>query len=376
MRLLHTSDWHLGKSLRGQPLLEDQKFIIDEIFHVIDDEKPDAIIIAGDIYDRAVPPAEAVDVFDETLARLAEKNLPTLIIAGNHDSATRLNFGSRIFADKKIFIASKVAMEPATVVLQDDFGEIYFSLIPFFDTADIREKFSVEKADGFNFSDANKIYIEAARQKIPAGKRSVAVAHAFISGAEKTDSVREIVGCAEGIGAEIFSDYNYVALGHIHSSHGAGKNLRYSGSPLKYSFDEANHKKGVTIVEIDGAGDVTTKKIKLTPRHDVRIVKGNVYELQKLPRTEDYICAQLTERTVNAADKLGNVFPNLLKVEFILNENFSDDAENKISRQKGGSTLDYFADFFKEQTGETLSDEYGAAMKNLFAKLARDEREA
>lgn len=383
MRLLHTADWHLGKTLRGQPLLDDQRFIIDEIFHLIDkiaqddnEKNIDAVIIAGDIYDRAVPPAEAVNFFGETLNRFVEKKLPVLIIAGNHDSATRLNFASKIFARQNIFIASKVQAEPATVVLEDEFGEIYFSLIPFFDTSDIREVFHVDTSEHINFSDANKIYVDAARQQIPAGKRSVAVAHAFISGTEKTESVRDIVGCAEGIGAEIFASYDYVALGHLHSPRSAGKNLRYSGSPLKYSFDEANHKKGVTIVDIDGAGNVTTEIIPLKPHHDVRIVKGTVDELRKYERTEDYICAQITKREINAAEKIGNIFPNLLKVEFILDENSSDNGTEKISYREGGSKLDYFADFFKTQTGATLSDEYRTAMDDLLAKIARDEREA
>ena len=376
MRLLHTADWHLGKTLRGQPLLDDQKFIIDEIFQVIDAEKPDAVIIAGDIYDRAVPPAEAVNFFDETLNRFVEKKLPVLIIAGNHDSATRLNFGSKIFARQQIYIASKVEAEPATVVLEDEFGEIYFSLIPFFDAGDIHAKFFDENSERLSAEAANKFYVDAARQQIPAGKRSVAVAHAFISGTEKTESVRDIVGCAEGISGEIFSGYDYVALGHLHSPRSAGKNLRYSGSPLKYSFDEATHEQGVTIVDIDGAGNVTTEIIPLKPRRDVRIVKGTVDELRKHERTEDYICAQITKREINAQAKLGNIFPNLLKVEFILDENSSDDGTEKISYREGGSKLDYFADFFKTQTGTTLSDEYRTAMSDLLAKIARDEREA
>ena len=376
MRLLHTADWHLGKTLRGQPLLDDQRVIINEIFQVINAEKPDAVIIAGDIYDRAVPPAEAVNFFDETLNRFVEKKLPVLIIAGNHDSATRLNFGSKIFAQQKIFIASKVETEPATVVLEDDFGEIYFSLIPFFDTGDIREVFHVDSSERMNFNDANRIYVDAARQQIPAGKRSVAVAHAFISGTEKTESVRDIVGCVDGISGEIFSGYDYVALGHLHSPRSAGKNLRYSGSPLKYSFDEADHEKGVTIVDIDGAGNVTTEIIPLKPCHNVRIVKGTVDELKKLPRTEDYICARITKREINAQAKLENIFPNLLKVEFILDENSSDDGTEKISYREGGSKLDYFADFFKTQTGTMLSDEYRTAMSDLLAKIARDDREA
>ena len=164
MKLLHTADWHLGKTLKGQSLLDDQVFILEQIFDIIDEQKPDAILICGDIYDRAVPPADAVELFDETLTKLAEKKLPTLIIAGNHDSATRLNFGSKIFERQNIFIASKDLETPETVILEDNFGEVYFTMIPYFDFGDIQAKLS------------------SAQQKIPSGKRSVAIAHVFLTG--------------------------------------------------------------------------------------------------------------------------------------------------------------------------------------------------
>ncbi|MBQ6534906.1 MAG: exonuclease subunit SbcD, partial [Opitutales bacterium] len=260
MKLLHTADWHLGKTLKGQNLLDDQIFILNQLFDVIRDQNPDVIIISGDIYDRGIPPAEAVELFDDILNRFAEKKLPTLIISGNHDSATRLNFGSKLFRSKNIFIASKIEDKPAQVVLEDNFGEIYFSLIPFFDPAEIKAKFFDENAERLTFNDANKFYVDLARENIPENKRSVAIAHVFISGEKKTDSVRDIVGGAEGIDAKIFSDYNYTALGHLHSPRFAGKNIFYSGSPLKYSFDEANHRKSVAIVEINGYGEAKIEK--------------------------------------------------------------------------------------------------------------------
>ncbi len=374
MRLLHTADWHLGKTLKGQPLIEDQKFILDEILGIIDEQKIDAILIAGDIYDRAVPPVEAVELFNETLNRLAEKNLPTLIIAGNHDSATRLNFGSKIFERQNIYISAKISDEPKTVVLEDDFGEIYFSLIPYFEPADIKTKFFSETADRLTFNAANKIYVDFARQKIPAGKRSVALAHVFLTGGIESDSERKFVGGAENVSAEIFSGYDYVALGHLHRSQKIfADKIRYAGSPLKYSFDEANHKKSVTIVDIDGAGNVETKKIELTPRRDVRVVKGTFDELKNFDRTEDYICAKLTERVINVQDKLAWIFPNLLSVEFHLPQTFSyGDEVDKIFGE-GGAILDYFADFFKAQTGEDLSEDYRAAMGDFLAEISKEE---
>ncbi len=359
MRLLHTADLHLGKTLKGQPLLDDQIFILDEMFKIIADEKIDVLLIAGDVYDRAIPPPEAVDLFNETLTKLVEKNLPTLIIAGNHDSATRLNFGRKIFERQNIFIAAKVD-EPAQVVLADDFGEIFFTPIPYAEPATLAAM------------------IKSARQKIPAGKRSVAIAHAFLTGGIESESERKFVGGSANVDAQIFSGYDYVALGHLHFSHtpkGAPKNIRYAGSPLKYSFDESTHKKSVTVVDIDAQGSVRAEQIPLTPRRDVRIVTGTLADLKKFPRTEDYIHARLTERVINVQDKLADVFPQLLSVEFMPQKNLATTDEMPTARAKG-STLDYFADFFVEQTGEILSDDYREAMRELLIEIARDEREA
>ena len=366
MRILHTADWHLGKTLKGQPLIDDQDFIIKEIFKVIDDTKPDALLIAGDIYDRGVPPADAVNLFDATLNKLAEKNLPTLIIAGNHDSATRLNFGSKLFESRKIFIAAKISDKPAQVVLEDNFGEVYFSLIPYFEPGEIRAKFFGEDSERMTYNDANKFYVDLARQNIPANKRSVALAHVFLTGGIESDSERKFVGGASEVEANIFSDYNYVALGHLHRSQ-----KFYSGSPLKYSFDEAEHKKSLTLVELDGDGATNIQKIPLKPRRDVCVVKGTLAELRQHERTEDYICARLTERVINVQDKLSWVFPNLLNVEFLFKE--VDSVEEAKTFHEGISTLDYFADFFKAQTGEDLSDEYRAEMGYFLAEVWRAE---
>ena len=372
MRLLHTADWHLGKTLKGQNLIDDQEFILKEIFKIIDDQKPDALLICGDIYDRGIPPADAVNLFDETLNKFAEKNLPTLIIAGNHDSATRLNFGSKLFEQQKIFIATKISENPAQVVLEDNFGEIYFSLIPYFEPGEIRAKFFGADSERLTYNEANKFYVELARKNIPDNKRSVALAHVFLTGGVESESERKFVGGAAEVEAQIFSDYNYVALGHLHRPQKiSAENIRYGGSPLKYSFDEANHKKSVTLIELDGAGAIKIQKIPLEPRRDVRVVKGTLDELRKLSRTEDYICAQLTERAINVQDKLSFIFPHLLNVEFLFKQNISVE-EAKIFHA-GISKLDYFADFFKAQTGEDLSNEYREAMSDFLIEISKEE---
>lgn len=359
MRLLHTADWHLGKTLKGHPLLDDQIFILKQIFDIIRDQKIDALIISGDIYDRAVPPVDAVNIFDEILTKLAEMRLKTLIIAGNHDSASRLNFGSKIFERQGIFIASKDLDTPEIVTLDDKFGKIYFILVPYFDFGDFGDK------------------LANAREEFPFNGRNVVVAHAFLTGGiESGDSERKFVGGAANIDVKIFQNCDYVALGHLHRPQKVtAENIRYAGSPLKYSFDEATHKKSVTIVEIGENGFESAEKIALTPRRDVKIITGTLFELRNLPKTEDYICARLTEREINVVDKLSRNFPNLLNVEFVLEKKSAEIDEKTPSDGKNISTTDYFAEFFLEQTGETLNGKYRAEMDKFFAEIARNERE-
>ena len=205
MRILHTADWHLGKTLLNHSFIDDQKFILDELLEIVDDQKIDAIIIAGDVYDRADPSPEAVDLFDEILFKLTEKKIPVLCIAGNHDNAERLNFGSRLFANKKFFITAKTALQPETIALNDEFGEVYFSLIPYFEPADIHDKFFGKDSERLTFNAANKFYIGEARKKIPAGKRSIVVAHVFVEGGEESpESERKFVGTAGKVDAQVF----------------------------------------------------------------------------------------------------------------------------------------------------------------------------
>ena len=369
MRLLHTADLHLGKTLKGASLIDDQNFIIDEIFSVVDDQKPDAILICGDVYDRAIPPPDAVDLFNKTLNHFAEKNLPTLIIAGNHDSATRLNFGSKLFARQNIFIASKISDEPAQVVLEDNFGEVYFSMIPFATPNEIRTKFSCD-------DDPNKFYVDLARKKIPDGKRSIALAHMFLTGGVESDSERKFVGGTENVDAKIFSDYNCVALGHLHKPQKiSAENIRYSGSPLKYSFDETNHKKSVTIFDIDAGGAVSVEQIPLIPRRDVIIVEGNFHELLNRPTCHDYAQIILTDDAyIYETEKLRDAFPNFLEIKRKSHLRSYDDAP-KNSFRKEDSISAQFANFFNDVMQEPMNNDERTAFEGFLRELDIEERE-
>lgn len=373
MKIIHTADWHLGKSLKNQPLLDDQNYILQEFLKFIDAENPDAVIIAGDIYDRSIPPVDAVNLFDEIIFKIVERKIPVLCISGNHDSAARLNFGCRLFERSKFFIETLPNEKPKNIILSDNFGEVYFSLIPFFEPAEIENKFGTEEK--IDADAANKFYIAEARKNIPAGKRSVAVAHLFVTGGKISESERKFVGAVENVSAENFSAYNYTALGHLHKPQTMKKTggiVRYSGSLLKYSFDEVNYDKGVTLVEI-GGGETSYRHINLIPRRDVRVVEGTVEELLKFSRTEDYIHANLTDKNhvLNAMDKLRNAaFPNILSIKFTNIEREFENA-NALALREESSVLEQFADFFEYSTGEKLEGDYKSAMEKFLTELKK-----
>ena len=366
MKFIHTADWHLGKSLKNQSLIEDQNYILQEFLKLVDAENPDAIVIAGDIYDRSIPPIDAVNLFDEVIFKIVEKKVPVLCISGNHDSAARLNFGSRIFERSKFFIETLPNENPKTVILNDEFGEVYFSLIPFFEPVEMQDKISAEKVDA---NAANKFYITEARKNIPANKRSVAVAHLFVTGGNVSESERKFVGAVENVDVANFSDYNYTALGHLHKPQTMKKSgyvVRYSGSLLKYSFDEVNYSKGVTIVNIDGSGETSFEHVNLIPRRDVRVVEGTVENLRKFERTEDYIHATLTDKNyvLNAMEKLrDSAFPNILSIKFTNLEYEIADSNSKL--REGVSILEQFADFYEYSTGEKLEGDYRQTMEKV-----------
>ena len=374
MKIIHTADWHLGKSLKNQSLIDDQSYILQEFLKLVEAEKPDAIIIAGDIYDRSIPPIDAVNLFDEVIFKIVEKKIPVLSISGNHDSAARLNFGSRLFERSKFFIETLPNENPKTVILEDKFGEVYFSLIPFFEPVTMQDKISAEKIDA---NAANKFYIEQARKNIPANKRSVAVAHLFVTGGKVSESERKFVGAVENVSAENFSSYNYTALGHLHKPQTMKKSggvVRYSGSLLKYSFDEAKFSKGVTIVEIDGGGEVNFEHVNLIPRRDVRIVEGMLDELRQFERTEDYIHANLTDTShvLNAMDKLRNAaFPNILSIKFL---NLEREFEKTSSLREDVSVIEQFAEFYEYSTGEKFFGDYRSTMEEILNELKTREQ--
>ena len=361
MRFIHTADWHLGKLFGQRHMTEDQAYVLEELLALCKDVHPDALIIAGDVYDRAVPPPEAVNLFNEILTRIAEQGIRVLYIAGNHDSAVRLDFGAQLFRASGIYPAGIVRAAEPPVVLSDEYGDVYFSLIPYGDPPHVREAFALD--ENLSFDGALAVQIAAARAQIPLSVRSVAVAHAFVIGGQTSESEHALsVGGSDQVSAENFATYSYTALGHLHAPQRAGaEHIRYSGSLLKYSFDEARQKKGVELIELDAVGAASHTFYPLTPRHDVRIVSGMMDELMHkdfdlLPH-DDYICVELLDMdaVLAAHEKLRKIYPNLFTITRP-NINVNRLSSTERSYERGKSDLHLFSEFYADVTASEMTE--------------------
>ena len=290
MKLIHLSDLHIGKKIYGYSMLEDQKHILNQILNIIKDVNPDGIIIAGDVYDKSVPPSEAVTEFDDFLYMLSKFDKPVFIISGNHDSAERLAFGARIMSDKKIYFSPVYTGNISPIECKDEYGSVFFYLLPFIKPNDVKKRFPDAQLNGSNYSDAVRFAVE--QMNIDPSKRNVLVTHQFVKGASKSDSEEPCsVGGTDEVAADIFDIFDYTALGHIHRPQNIGKsNLRYCGTPLKYSFSEENQNKSVTVVDIREKGVADVSTIDLYPLRDMRTVEGEFENIRNSSNyTEDYV---------------------------------------------------------------------------------------
>ena len=379
MRFIHTADWHLGKLFGQRHMTEDQAYVLEELLALCKDVHPDAFIIAGDVYDRAVPPPEAVNLFNEILTRIAEQGIRVLYIAGNHDSAVRLNFGAQLLRASGIYPAGIVRAAEPPVVLSDEYGDVYFSLIPYGDPPHVREAFALD--ENLSFDRALAVQIAAARAQIPLSARSVAVAHAFVIGGQTSESEHALsVGGSDQVSAENFAAYSYTALGHLHAPQRAGaEHIRYSGSLLKYSFDEARQKKGVELIELDAAGAASHTFYPLTPRHDVRIVSGMMDELMHkdfdlLPH-DDYICVELLDMdaVLAAHDKLRKIYPNLFTITRP-NINVNRLSSTERSYERGKSDLHLFSEFYADVTASEMTEAERMELIRVIDAMEQGER--
>lgn len=385
MKIIHTGDWHIGKIVNEFSMLEEQKHVLGQLISIIEKERPDALVVAGDIFDRSIPPVEAVELVDEVFSRvLLELKVPILAIAGNHDSAERLSFASRILTNHGLYIAGIFDGKIHTVTLSDGFGEVDFYMLPYTDPRNVRhiyEDNSISTHDA-----AMKKMIDSIERNITPGRRKVMVTHGYIThmGLQAeclSESERPLsIGGTDYVSSDYFKMFDYTALGHLHAPQKAGyENIRYSGSLLKYSFSEVNQKKGITVVEIGQNGEASAKHMDLIPGRDMRIIKGPLEELvkpaiYKNTNAEDYVYAVLTDKgeLIDPISKLRAVYPNIMGLSRENGSYREDSRTSATDGYKAKSKLELFREFYCGIQGEDLSSEAEEIMSRIIGEVDRE----
>lgn len=369
MKLIHLSDLHIGKRVNEFSMLEDQEYILTKIINIIDDEKPDAILIAGDVYDKSVPSGEAVQVFDDFLVRLAKRNLQTFVISGNHDSPERLAFGGRLMDISGIHMSPVYNGKVEPISLEDESGKVNFYMLPFIKPVHVRRFFEEENIE--SYTDAVRVAVD--NMNVNDAERNVIITHQFVTGAERSESEEVSVGGSDNVDASVFEKFDYVALGHIHGSQNIGsEKIRYCGTPLKYSFSEANHKKSVTVVNLGEKGELEIDEIPLEPKRDMREIRGTYSEIMlkenyENTNTDDYMHIILTdeEDIVNAMGKLRQVYPNLMHLEYDNTRTRSAGRITASENTKQKYPLDLFCELYEKANGQPMSKEQYDFSKEL-----------
>ena len=373
MKLFHLSDLHLGKRVNEFSMLEDQEYILREILQHVDLEKPDGVLISGDVYDKALPPAEAVRLFDDFLVRLARKKVQVFVISGNHDSAERIAFGGRLMDVSGIHLSPVYDGRVEPVSLEDEYGPVHFFLLPFLKPAHVRAAFPEKQID--SYTDAMRVAVS--KMEINLEKRNVLLTHQFVTGAERSDSEEISVGGTDNVDASVFDPFDYVALGHIHGPQNIGsEKIRYCGTPLKYSFSERNHVKSITVVELGRKGDLQVSTIPLKPRHDLREIRGTYDELTLKANYEDtavddYLHIILTDEddVPDAMARLRMVYPNLMKLDYDNTRTRTSAVIQAADEMERKSEIELFAEFYEKQNGLPLSVEQREFAENLISRL-------
>lgn len=377
MKWVHLSDLHLGKRVNGFSMVEDQRYILEQILKIMEEEKPDGILLAGDIYDKSVPSAEAVQLFDWFLSQLAAMETEVFAISGNHDSAERLAFGASIMAPGGVYFSPVYDGKLTVVTQKDDFGEIDIYLLPFLKPATVRPFFPEEPIE--SYTDAVKKALEG--YPLHPERRNILLTHQFAAGAARCESEEIYAGGTEAVDASVFQGFDYVALGHLHGPQNVGgENIRYCGTPLKYSFSEAKHQKSVTVVELAEKGSLRLRTIPLKPLRDLREIRGSYMELTARAYyegmcREDYLHITLTdeEDVFDAAARLRVIYPNLMKLDY---DNQRTRVDQTISaptevEQKTPSTL--FSEFYALQNNQPMSAEQEKIIKELTEQIWEGE---
>ncbi len=381
MRILHTADWHLGRVYHGVSLLEDQAHILDELVSLVHSEKPNALLIAGDIYDRSVPPADAVRLLDDTLTRIVVgEKTPVILIAGNHDSPDRLGFGARLLAEAGLTVRGVVTADTAPVVLRDSDGEVAFYPLPYAEPSLLR--YCMEDESIADHHAALKAQLDRIRRVHDRARRSVVLAHAFVLGGIASESERPLsVGGTGAIGADVFEGFDFVGLGHLHRPQAIeGGRIDYAGSLLKYSFAESEHCKSVSVIEINGHGKTHINRIPLAPRRDLRILTGSLEEILGGAADDqgrnDYVLARITDTgaILDAMNKLRTAYPNALSIERPQLSGGGVGLEAGTDHRKV-DMRDLFETFYREMTGLALEESAEQLLHAEITALSQTDRE-
>lgn len=377
MRFIHLSDLHLGKRVNGFSMIKDQKYILEQIFHIIEGERPEGVLIAGDIYDRSVPSVEAVGLFDDLLKKLAGEHVQVFIISGNHDSPERLAFAAGLIEHSGIHIAPVYDGTVRPVSLRDDHGTVNVYMLPFIRPAQIRSIFPEENIDSYT----EAVRAAVAHMDIREGERNILLTHQFVTGAARSESEEISVGGSDNVDVSVFDAFDYVALGHIHGPQYVGReSIRYCGTPLKYSFSECRHHKSVTVLDLGEKGGLAIRTRELTPLHDMRELRGTYSELTDKKNYEgtavdDHLHITLTdeEDIIDAVGKLRVIYPALMKLDY----------DNKRTRENrkivGGeevekkTPLELIRDFYEQQNNQPMNGEQEALVAGMVEKIWEEE---
>jgi exonuclease SbcD len=387
MRLIHTADWHLGRLFHGRHLTDDQATVLEQLIRLVDEVRPAAVLVAGDLYDRAVPPTEAVELLDHVLSEIVlGLGVPVVAIAGNHDSAERVGFGAGLYRERGLLMVGQPSPAPRPLLLEDEYGLVAVHALPYAPPAEARYRYADDAIH--DHAGALQAGASRARAATPEGARSVLVAHAYVTGAETSESERPLsLGGAGEVPASVFAGFDYVALGHLHRPQRAGdERVRYAGSLLKYSFAEHDQRKSVSIVEVgapanDGRAAIGVEQTELAAPHDVRRIEGTLAEIIARGRTDpgrdDYVLACLRDRgaLLDPLSRLREVYPWTMKVERPQVEREAAGRGARPDPRRAGEA-ELFADFFRYVTDDDPSEAERAAFAEVVDNLRRGARQA
>jgi exonuclease sbcCD, D subunit len=377
MKLFHLSDLHIGKRVNEFSMIEDQKYILKRILDLAEEEKPDGIILAGDIYDKQIPSAEAVQVFDEFITRLAGRAIPVFIISGNHDSAERLAFGGRLLNSRGIYLSPVYDGSVTKIPLKDQYGTVWIHLLPFIRPSTVRHVFENEADLVTDVQTAAETVIR--HMEIDLKDRNILVAHQFVTGASRCESEDVQVGGLDNIDAAVFTPFDYTALGHIHSPQNVGiDRVRYCGTPLKYSFSEVDQEKSITVVELEKKGTVRTSLLPLKPLRDMRKLRGTYLELTDRSfyrdmNREDYIQVTLTDEddVPDGLQKLRVIYPNIMQLLYDNQRTKTTQEVDAAQAVEKKTEIELFYEFYELQNNQPMTKQ----QKDFAEQLIREIKE-